>query len=223
MLYGQMKSRKNGRKVTTHAHCCKKCQKYRVSSKNVPWTFGNTTWGYFFMRQPVHCNCLNDYNCEMRVWWNWGLCTQSAICPFKTNETNHTLCVRIWGLGVETGTQSYKLLWCNLCIINLRTQSSLQMPNHTISYAFCICTCIVYETPDSAKSSDSYTVLYAICMYSVHTCMNLWTQFQSSDSYTKVCLIQMHIKTLAIHLPLMPQYQLVQVTQWRHRQVACHL
>ena len=141
----------------------------------------------------------------------------------KQTQTNHTLCVWMRGLGVECGTWSYKLSWYNLCIINLRSQSSLQMPNHTISYAFCIWTCIVYETPDSAKSSDSYTVLYAMCLYSVHTCINLWTQFQSSDSYTKVCLIQMHIKTLAIHLPLMPQYQLVQVTQWRHRQVACHL
>jgi len=47
-----------------------------------------------------------------------------------------------------------------LCIINPRSQSSLQMPKHTISYALCICTCIVYETEDSSKSSDSYTACY---------------------------------------------------------------
>ena len=53
--------------------------------------------------------------------------------------------------------------------------------------------CIVYETEDLAKSSDSHTVLYAIPICYVHTCMNLRTQIQSSDSYTKVCLIKVHI------------------------------
>jgi len=118
-------------------------------------------------------------------------------------QTNHTLCTnhtlwRIWGLGVEIGTQSFKLLGYTLCIINLRCQSGLQTPKYTISHAFCICTCIVYETEDSAKSSDSYTVLYAIRICHVHTCMNLRTHIQSSDSYTKVCWIQMHVKTLVI-------------------------
>jgi len=53
--------------------------------------------------------------------------------------------------------------------------------------------CIVYETEDLAKSSDSHTVLYAIPICYVHTCMNLRTQIQSSDSYTMVCLIQVHV------------------------------
>jgi len=53
-----------------------------------------------------------------------------------------------------------------LCIINPRSQSSLQMPKRINSYAFCICTCIAYETEDSAKSSDSYTVCYmpSVCI-----------------------------------------------------------
>jgi len=76
----------------------------------------------------------------------------------EQTQTNHTLCVRMWGLGVETGTRSYKHLGCTFCIINLRSLSSLQMPNHTISYAFCICTCIVYDTEDLAESSVSYTL-----------------------------------------------------------------
>ena len=56
----------------------------------------------------------------------------------EQTQTNHTLCVRMWGLGVETGTRSCKLSGCTLCIINLRSQSSLHIPNHTMSYAFCI-------------------------------------------------------------------------------------
>jgi len=123
------------------------------------------------------------------------------ISKFVTGGWRDGSCVRMWRLSVETGTRSYKLSGCTLCIINLRSQSSLQIPNHTISYAFCIYTCIIYETEDSAKSSDSYTVLYAVCMYSVATCMNLRTWIQSSDSYTKVCLIQVCIENWQLSLP----------------------
>jgi len=63
-----------------------------------------------------------------------------------------------------------------LCIINLRCQSGLQTPKYTISHAFCICTCIVYETEDSAKSSDSYTVLCDPYMPCTHV-------YESEDSY----------------------------------------
>ena len=48
------------------------------------------------------CSCLND--CEMHVWWNWGLCTKPAVCSYNTNPN-----LRTWS---SDSSQWYKRSGC---------------------------------------------------------------------------------------------------------------
>ena len=149
------------------------------------------------MRQPVHCSCLSDHNCEMNVWWNWGLCTQPAICTYHTKRSQSPSVYESEDSVLRPVQDHISFQDVPVCITNLRSQCSLQMPKHTKSYAFCICTCIVYETEDSAESSDSYTELYAIPIWYTHVW--IWGLKSSPQiPIQKLCLIQMHVKTLAI-------------------------
>jgi len=135
------------------------------------------------------------------------------ISKLVTGGCREGSCVRMCGCSVETGTRSYKLLGCTLCIINLRSQSSLQTPNHTILYAFCImhmyciwnwglsqvltfihvCTLYiqmaystVYESEDLAESSDSFTI-YVHIVHEIFT-VRCYTRVQYSYDTLSFCL-----------------------------------